>query len=297
MAELALESVTAIDVHVHPWTEEMVQALGERGTHLSRYFGSDLRPVSFDELADAYRGRQMMAVLLAIDDETTSGLPPFPNAKLAEAVRKHYDVFRGFVGIDPWKGKLALDELRRAAEEWGLQGVKLNPGRQRFFPNDPQFYPLWESSARLGLIVLFHIGMMGAGAGTPGGLGYKLKHTRPNPHLDDIAADFPELTIIAAHPSWPWQEEALAMARHKSNVYIDLSGWSPKYFPPSLVQHANSLLQGPLSLRLRLADADPGALAGGLPGAGPEGAGAPEDPARERPQAPADRRAVSGEGT
>ncbi len=63
------------------------------------------------------------------------------------------------------------------------------------------------------------------------------------PYLDDLAADFPNLTIIGAHPSWPWQEEMLAIAVHKTNVYIDLSGWSPKYFPPSLVQYANTLLQ------------------------------------------------------
>jgi len=91
--------------------------------------------------------------------------------------------------------------------------------------------------------VLFHGGMMGAGAGTPGGMGYKLKYGRPIPYLDDVAADFPELKIIGAHPSWPWQEESLAICRHKTNFYIDLSGWAPKYFPPQLVQYANSIIQ------------------------------------------------------
>ena len=54
-------------------------------------------------------------------------------------------------------------------------------------------------------------------------------------HLDDVAVDFPDMTIIIAHPSWPWQDEALSVCLHKPNVYIDLSGWSPKYFPPQLV--------------------------------------------------------------
>src|SRR3569833_4245621 len=61
--------------------------------------------------------------------------------------------------------------------------------------------------------------------------------------LDDVAADFPGLTIILAHPSVPWQDEASSVATHKANVYIDLSGWSPKYFPPQLVRAANSLLK------------------------------------------------------
>src|SRR5690606_25289726 len=81
------------------------------------------------------------------------------------------------------------------------------------------------------------------GAGSPGGSGIKLKYCRPIPYLDDVAADFPELKIIAAHPAWPWQPEMLAVARHKSNVYIDLSGWAPKYFPPDLIQYANTLLK------------------------------------------------------
>jgi hypothetical protein len=81
------------------------------------------------------------------------------------------------------------------------------------------------------------------GAGVPGGNGLKLSYGRPIPYIDDVAADFPNLTIIGAHPSWPWQEEMLAVAVHKTNVYIDLSGWSPKYFSPSLIQYANTLLQ------------------------------------------------------
>jgi uncharacterized protein len=61
--------------------------------------------------------------------------------------------------------------------------------------------------------------------------------------LDDVAADFPGLTIIMAHPSVPWQDAAISIATRKANVYIDLSGWSPKYFPPQLVRAADSFLK------------------------------------------------------
>ena len=61
--------------------------------------------------------------------------------------------------------------------------------------------------------------------------------------MDDVAARFPGLRIIMAHPSVPWQDEANSIATHKSNVFIDLSGWSPKYFPESLVKMSNSVLQ------------------------------------------------------
>ena len=232
----------AIDVHVHPTSPEAIGVLGGDLEAMGRYFGREIPQISMDELAQQYRARKMMAVLLAMDTSTSTGWPPVPNDHIAAAVRAHADVFIGFAGVDPWKGRLAVDEARRAREVLGLRGLKLHPGLQKFAPNDDRFYPLWAAAAELGLVCLFHTGMMGTGAGLPGGGGYKLKYVNPL-LLDDVAADFPSLEIIMAHPGWPWQPEQLAMARHKANLYIDLSGWSPKYFPGELVQNINGLLQ------------------------------------------------------
>jgi predicted TIM-barrel fold metal-dependent hydrolase len=101
---------------------------------------------------------------------------------------------------------------------------------------------LYEAIAEAKLPALFHTGQTGVGARIRGGMGVRLKYSNPM-FLDDVAADFPDMTVILAHPSFPWQDEALAVATHKPNVYIDLSGWSPKYFPPNLVQYSNSLLK------------------------------------------------------
>jgi predicted TIM-barrel fold metal-dependent hydrolase len=76
----------------------------------------------------------------------------------------------------------------------------------------------------------------------PGGGGIRLKYGNPMA-IDDVAVDFPDLPIILAHPSFPWQDEAISVCLHKPTVYIDLSGWSPKYFSATLVQYANSLLK------------------------------------------------------
>jgi predicted TIM-barrel fold metal-dependent hydrolase len=235
--------VVAIDVHVHLSDEFTMKAKGARTQQMARYFGRERKPVSFDEMADQYRERKMMAIIMNGTDETITGLTPVPNDHIAQGVHKHSDVFMGFGAIDPWQGKIALKEIRRIKEELGLHGIgEINPARQQFFPNDTRFYPLWEEMQRLGLPILFHGGMAAAGAGTPGGMGHKLKYTQPI-YLDDVAADFPELKIICAHPTWPWTAESLAIARHKSNFYIDLSGWAPKYFPAEVVQQVNSLLQ------------------------------------------------------
>jgi predicted TIM-barrel fold metal-dependent hydrolase len=123
-----------------------------------------------------------------------------------------------------------------------VRGLKFHPSVQNFAPDDGSAYPLLEVAQELGLPALFHTGQTGIGAGLPGGGGIRLGLSNPM-LLDEVAATFPELTIIMAHPSFPWQDEALAVATHKPNVYIDLSGWSPKYFPPQLVRYANSLLQ------------------------------------------------------
>jgi len=234
----------AIDMHVHPGTREyLVDAGGKYLSDALDYFHRHDALVDIEEMVGYYRRVDMMAVLLAWDAETNTGLPPVTNDYVAEMVRKYPDVFIGFASVDPWKGKRAVQELERAVKEGGLRGLKCHPIAQAFYPNDRRFYPLWETCAGLKIPLLIHTGTTGVGAGVPGGNGLKLKYAEPIPYIDDVAADFPGLTIIGAHPSWPWQEEMLAVAVHKTNVYIDLSGWSPKYFPPSLIQYANTLLQ------------------------------------------------------
>ncbi len=232
----------AIDVHVHPADERIARIWVGEVEDARHFFRGGWPEEDLDATAERYRKLDVFAVLLGGDAETTTGVPPFPNDELAAACRKHSDVFLAFAGIDPWKGQLAVRELERCVRELGFKGAKFHPGRQLFHPNDRRHYPLFETAVALGAPVLFHTGMMAAGAGTPGGRGLTLDYTRPI-YLDQLAADFPRLTIIAAHPSWPWADEMLAIARHKSNVFLDLSGWSPRYIPPQYVQFANTLLQ------------------------------------------------------
>lgn len=232
----------AIDVHVHPTDERIARAWAGEIEDAERFFRGPWTHEDLDATAERYKQLDVFAVLLGADAETTTGVPAYPNDELAAACRKYPDRFVGFAGIDPWKGQLAIRELERCVGELGLKGIKFHPGRQQFYPNDRRFYPLFETATSLGAPVLFHTGMMAAGAGTPGGRGLRLDFTRPV-YLDHLAADFPNLTIIAAHPSWPWADEGLALARHKSNVFLDLSGYSPKYIPPQYIQFANTLLQ------------------------------------------------------
>ena len=239
----------AIDVHVHAPYEHQPSGIAP-GSKLAAvadaaaaYFRSGPMPKTVEDMAAYYAERDIFGVLLAENWESTTGIPPVSNDFIAGVVRKYSSQFIGFCSVDPWQNRKAVDEVRRSSQELGLRGVKFHPALQEFFPSDRRFRPLFEECARLGMTVLIHTGMTGFGAGMPGGAGIHTKYCAPIPYIDDLAAELPELTIIMAHPAFPWVDEQLAVLLHKGNVFMDISGWSPKYFQPQLIQHANTLLQ------------------------------------------------------
>ena len=175
-------------------------------------------------------------------DEKLTGRPMVSNDIVAEFAAENADIAIAFASIDPTRGAEGVREAKRLIAGGGIRGLKLHPPLQQFFPNDRVAYPLYEVFAEAGLPVLFHTGHSGIGTGMPGGGGIHLKYGNPMA-IDDVAVDFPTMPIILAHPSFPWQDEALSICLHKPTVYIDLSGWSPKYFPPLLIQWANTLLK------------------------------------------------------
>ncbi|WP_211265448.1 amidohydrolase family protein [Actinacidiphila oryziradicis] len=240
-----VENLVAIDVHTHAEVSSKGHAsLSDDLSEASgAYFKTEgNRKPTLEETAAYYRERRMAAVIFTVDAESATGTEPVPNEEVAEAAAANADVLIPFASIDPFRGRAGVKQARRLVEEYGVKGFKFHPSVQGFFPNDRFAYELYAIIEELGAIALFHTGQTGIGAGVPGGGGIRLKYSNPL-HIDDVAADFPHLQIILAHPSFPWQDEALAVATHKPGVHIDLSGWSPKYFPPQLVQYANTLLK------------------------------------------------------
>ena len=232
------QDLVAFDVHVH-----LEAPVDGSATDLAarRYFGDSGAPRDPAAIAEYYRSRRVACVVFSVD-ERLSGRPQLSNDKVAEFAAAHPDVALAFASIDPHRGAEGVREARRLVESGRVRGLKLHPPAQQFVPNDRLAYPLYEVFAEARLPVLFHTGHSGIGTGMPGGGGIRLKYGNPMP-IDDVAVDFPEMPIIMAHPSFPWQDEAISICLHKPTVYIDLSGWSPKYFPPTLVQYANTLLK------------------------------------------------------
>ena len=239
-----VEALRAIDVHVHIEIDEhghssLPDDLAEAA---SKYFRTDGPRPDLDSIAQYYRERSMAAVVFTVDSESALGHPPISSVEIAEGAARNNDVLIPFGSVDPRKGPAAVETARRLIEDHGVRGFKFHPTVQGFDPSDPAYAPLYAALEDAGVVALFHTGQTGIGAGMPGGRGFRLGLSNPM-LLDGVAADFPRLQIIMAHPSVPWQDEALSVATHKHNTWIDLSGWSPKYFPESLVRAANSYLK------------------------------------------------------
>ena len=246
MTAIDIDELVAIDVHTHAEVSEVTGCGGlspELTEAADRYFaGAHIHRPPAREMAEYYRERKMMAVVFTVDATTAMGVSPVPNDEIARAAAENPDALIAFGSVDPHMGRAAVNEIRRLVDEYGVKGFKFHPSVQAFQPNDPAYYPIYEAIAEHGRIALFHTGQTGIGAALPGGGGIKLKYSNPM-LIDDVAADFPGLKIILAHPSFPWQDEALSVATHKQDVYIDLSGWSPKYFPENLVRYTNTILK------------------------------------------------------
>lgn len=241
-----LTKIQAIDFHTH--AEEPCGCHADDGyddlqAHMAKYFrASWAHPPTMQETAAHYRKQKIAAVIFPVDAERETGYRRYANEEVAKIAAENADVLIPFASIDPHKGKLGAREARRLVADFGIKGFKFHPTMQGFQPNDRLAYPLYEAIAEVGAIALFHTGQTGVGSGMRGGNGMRLKYSNPM-YMDDVAVDFPDMPIVLAHPSFPWQEESLAVAQHKPNVYIDLSGWSPRYFPEILVKYCNSILK------------------------------------------------------
>jgi uncharacterized protein len=234
---MKIDELIALDTHVHIESPPTGNAADEAA---KKYFGAANAPTDPQELAQYYRSRNIGCVVFSVDERMT-GRPQVPNEDVLKLAKQHSDFMIAFASVDPMRGAEAVQEARRLIK-LGVRGFKLHPPLQQFHANDRKAYPFYEVVAEAKLPVVIHTGHSGIGTGMPGGGGIRLKYGNPM-DIDDVAVDFPDMPIIMAHPSFPWQDEAISICLHKPQVYIDLSGWSPRYFSPILIQYANTLLK------------------------------------------------------
>ena len=240
-----VDAIVAIDMHTHVEADAHghLSLDDELMAASAAYFKAGVpRTPTIDEIAAHYRERSMAAVVFTVDASSATGHPALSSQEIAEGAARNNDVLIPFGSVDPRQGAPAVERARALVTEFGVRGIKLHPSLQGFAPNDERHYPLYDALSELGVVALFHTGQTGIGAGLPGGRGIKLRYSDPM-LIDDVAADFPRLQIVMAHPGVPWADAAISIATHKANVHIDLSGWLPTYFPTPLVRQMGRLLR------------------------------------------------------
>jgi predicted TIM-barrel fold metal-dependent hydrolase len=232
-----------LDLHAYPGTAEWIDSQGPFVEALGKYWGKEWLPQAEADVVDGFREAGVEVVLVAFDIESVVGAPPCTNDYVTDFRARHPDVVvQTWGAVDPHKGEAAIAEAERAVRDLGVLGFHFHPIMGRFAVDDPALKPLFETINALGVPVMIDAGTTGMGAGMPGGMGSRISHAHPM-SIDNLAADFPDLTIIASHPGWPWIDEMTAVALHKGNVYWELSGWAPKYFPESLRRDIRSRLK------------------------------------------------------
>ena len=246
-ASLDLDDLVAIDVHTHVHADTHGHmAAGRRA--VAPPPRSTSRATAYDptvpDIAADYRGEEHgRGHLHASTPRWPPASPRCPTRRSPSRAAEHPDVLIPFGSVDPARGACRHPAGPQAGRVPRGARVQVPPVACR--PSSPTTARSTRCtrSCRASASRRCSTPARPASApGLPGGRGIKLRYSDPM-LLDDVAADFPGLTIIMAHPSVPWQDAAISVATHKANAYIDLSGWSPKYFPPQLVRAANGLLR------------------------------------------------------
>lgn len=157
------------------------------------------------------------------------------NDEVAGFLAEAPDRLIGIGSVDISKSMAAVREIRRCVNELGFKAIRVLPWLWELPPTDRRFYPVYTACCDLGIPFCTQIGH--TGPLMPSEVG------RPV-YLDQVALDFPELTIVAGHIGYPWTEEAIAVASKHENVYIDTSAYTVRRYPPALVdfmrQHGRS---------------------------------------------------------
>ncbi|MCL4355350.1 MAG: amidohydrolase [Nitrososphaerota archaeon] len=232
----------SFDVHVHPWTRDFMKKNGPIMKACDFFkLDVDKLPTSVDQILDEMEEAGVTRAVILGQDTSATGNHAFRNYTLrndevAAIATKSGGRLIPFAGVDPNAGGGAVKELRRAVTELGMHGLKVHSSANSVYINDRKLmFPIYEYCEEAGIPVLLHTGTTGLGD-------TEIRYSKPE-LVDEVCAAFPDLKVIMAHFGWPWPEVTLAIALRNPNVFIDVSGWKPRYIPPSVMPYLNGILQ------------------------------------------------------
>ena len=222
-----------IDVHCHPGTARWHETQRPFMEALRSYWGQDWPPKTEEEMIGDFRRNNVEPVIVALDLEHEVNTRPTDNEYVAALRDRHDCILQAWGTVDPYRGRTAIERAEYAVKKLRVLGFHFHPIGGGYTVSNPDFYPLWDAIEDWGVPICVDVGMTGMGGQMPGGNGLKMRHAHPLA-VDEIAADFPKLKIVMAHPGFPWTDVATAVCLHKGNVYWEMSGWGVKYIPESI---------------------------------------------------------------
>jgi predicted TIM-barrel fold metal-dependent hydrolase len=213
-------AMQVIDFRCRPNTPEYLPALSGSSTNpVMRRLGSPMpKPGTLEEWVAGFREAGVeVAVFTGRQSAGTAGVD-VGNEYVAEVANRFPGRVIGFAGIDPMRGMASVRLVEHAVKELGLKGITIDPFGSGVAANDRRLYPIYAKCAELNVPVVVTCGPLPFP-------GPRLAHGDVRT-VDDVATDFPELTIIIDHSGWPWVTETIAIAFRHENVYIDTSLYS-----------------------------------------------------------------------
>jgi uncharacterized protein len=222
-----------VDVHCHPGTQRWHDTQKPYMDALRSYWGQEWPAKTEEQMVGDFKRNGVEPIIVALDLEHEVNTVPTDNDYVAMLRDKYDCILQAWGTVDPHRGRTAIEEAERAVKKLKVLGFHFHPIGGGYTVSDRAYYPLWEAIQDWGVPICVDVGMTGMGAQLPGGNGLKTRHAHPMA-VDEIAADFPRLKIVMAHPGFPWTDEATAVCLHKGNVFWEMSGWGVKYIPDSI---------------------------------------------------------------
>lgn len=177
------------------------------------------------------------SLLIAVraGDLRVRGSFEIPYEMVADMCRQHPDRFSGLAGVDTTRGMQGLRDLEYAVKSLGFVGAHWYPHWFGIPPDAPQIYPYYAKCCELDIPIMMQVGH---------NLVYQKDRRLPSVAkpilLDQVAIDFPELTLIGIHIGVPWTDEMISMCWKHENIYTAGDAYAPKHWPKQYVHYANS---------------------------------------------------------
>ncbi len=216
-----------IDFRARPNTEQYMSMYPDAGPWARFFHCSRPQPVSLAAFIQALDG---VGLSRAVFTGRQTPVNTLSNDYVHECVQAYPDRLFGFAGIDPTKGEAAVREIERTVTELGMKGISIDPHSSKRTPDDDIWHPLYDKCTELGVPVIVTMGpIVGKWA--------------PPISIDNVAEQFPKLTIVCSHGVWPQVTELIALAYKYDNVYLEASIYEFLPGAEPIFEAANTILQ------------------------------------------------------